>query len=184
MLNVGDKAPAFSLSTDSGETVSSAGLKGQRYVLYFYPKDDTSGCTVQACGIRDALSDFDGEGVKIFGVSADSVGSHQKFVKKFNLNFPLLSDPERQLIEAMGVWVEKSMYGKKYMGINRSTFVIDANGKVEQMWLKVNVERHASELLSYLRGEHVAPKAPGKSAAKNPAAKNTAAKKATTKATH
>lgn len=174
MLNVGDKAPAFSLSTDSGETISSDSLKGQRYVLYFYPKDDTSGCTVQACGIRDALSDFDSEGVKIFGVSADSVGSHQKFVKKFSLNFPLLSDPERQLIEAMGVWVEKSMYGKKYMGINRSTFVVDAGGKIEQVWPKVNVERHASELLSYLRGENAPPKT----------AKKTAAKKVATKAAH
>ena len=180
MLNIGDAAPTFSLSTDTGETISSAALKGQRYVLYFYPKDDTSGCTVQACGMRDALSDFDSAGVKIFGVSADSVGSHQKFVKKFSLNFPLLSDPERQLIEAMGVWVEKSMYGKKYMGIVRATFVIDAKGKIEQVWPKVNTERHASELLSYLKGEApvkaMVKKAPSKAVAKKAAAKKTTAK--------
>lgn len=175
MLNIGDTAPVFSLSTDTGEIISSANLKGQRYVLYFYPKDDTSGCTVQACGIRDALSDFDGAGVKIFGVSADSVGSHQKFVKKFSLNFPLLSDPERQLIEAMGVWVEKSMYGKKYMGITRSTFVIDATGKIEQVWAKVNVDRHAAELLSFLKGE-AAEKSPAKKATAKAVAKKAAAK--------
>lgn len=150
MLDIGDTVPDFSLHTDSGSTVSSADLRGQRYVLYFYPKDDTPGCTKEACAFRDALPQFDSLGVKVFGVSADPVKAHEKFVRKYQLNFPLLSDPERVLIEGMGVWVEKSMYGKTYFGIQRASFVIDADGRVIKVWPKVSPEQHAAEVQAWL----------------------------------
>lgn len=153
MLQAGDKIPDFSLTTDSGEAVSAKTLKGQRYVLYFYPKDDTPGCTKEACGFRDNLPKFDGISVRVFGVSADSQSAHGKFVKKYDLNFSLLADPERQLIEPIGAWVEKSMYGKKYMGIARATFIVDAKGKIEKVWEKVaKPENHAAEVLAALAG--------------------------------
>ena len=152
MLQIGDQVPEFSLKSDGDKTVSNASLKGTRYVLYFYPKDDTPGCTTEACSFRDNLPAFDATLVKVFGVSADSSVAHDKFVKKFSLNFPLISDPCRVLIEGMGTWVEKSMYGKKYMGIARATFVVDATGKVEKVWEKVTVAGHAEQVLAYLTG--------------------------------
>ncbi len=174
MLQIGDQVPEFSLSTDGGKTVSSASLKGSRYVLYFYPKDDTPGCTTEACSFRDNLPAFNVTSTQIFGVSADSGAAHDKFVKKFSLNFPLISDPSRLLIEGMGVWVEKSMYGKKYMGIARATFVIDASGKIEKLWEKVTPAGHAEQVLSYLAGEADAP-------TKKPTAKKAVAKKTASK---
>lgn len=150
MLEVGAAVPEFSLSSDRGEQVSSASLLGQRYVLYFYPKDDTPGCTKEACAFRDALPQFDALGVKVFGVSADEVKAHEKFVRKYELNFPLLADPQRQLIEPIGVWVEKSMYGKKYLGIARASFVVGADGRIEQVWPKVSPEKHAEEVRAWL----------------------------------
>ena len=152
MLQIGDQVPEFSLKTDGDKTVSSASLKGTRYVLYFYPKDDTPGCTTEACSFRDNLPAFNTTSVAVFGVSADTGAAHDKFVKKFSLNFPLMSDPNRVLIEGMGVWVEKSMYGKKYMGIARATFAIDANGKIEKVWEKVTPAGHAEQVLSFLAG--------------------------------
>jgi peroxiredoxin Q/BCP len=146
MLEVGAKVPAFSLNDQHGKSVSNTSLKGTPYLLYFYPKDDTPGCTKEACGFNNMLPDFEQLGLKVFGVSADSEASHAKFAKKYSLNFQLLSDPERSLIEAMGVWVEKSMYGKKYMGIARASFLIDAQGKVQKVWPKVSPEKHPAEV--------------------------------------
>lgn len=157
MLQIGDLVPEFSLSTDGGKNVSSANLSGVRYVLYFYPKDDTPGCTTEACNFRDNLPAFNATSVQIFGVSADSGAAHDKFVKKFSLNFPLISDPNRVLVEGMGVWIEKNMYGKKYMGIARATFVVDAAGKIEKVWEKVTPAGHAEQVLAYLTGEPDAP---------------------------
>ena len=153
MLQAGDTAPAFSLSSDSGKTVSSASLKGQRYLLYFYPKDDTPGCTKEACAFRDNLPAFEKLGVPVFGLSADDEKSHARFVKKYGLNFPLLSDPGHELLEAYGAWVEKNMYGRKYFGVQRSTFVIDGHGKIEQVWPKVSPEGHAEAVMAYLSGK-------------------------------
>jgi thioredoxin-dependent peroxiredoxin len=152
MHTKGQSVPDFQLTTDGGKMVSKASLLGSRYVLYFYPKDDTPGCTKEACGFRDAEVDFSKINTKVFGVSADSAASHEKFVKKYGLNFPLMSDPNRVLIEGLGCWVEKSMYGKKYMGIARATFVVDAKGVIEQVWEKVDVGTHAADVLSYLQG--------------------------------
>ena len=153
MLQAGDKAPSFMLADDGGRTVDSATLKGRRYVLYFYPKDDTPGCTREACAFRDNLPSFEKLAVPVFGVSGDEVKSHGRFVQKYSLNFPLLADPDHLLLEAYGVWVEKSMYGRKYFGIQRSTFVIDARGKVEKVWEKVSPDSHAGEVLAYLSGD-------------------------------
>jgi peroxiredoxin Q/BCP len=168
MLKVGDKVPAFSLMSDTMGEVKSSALQGQRYVLYFYPKDDTPGCTKEACSFRDNLPKFQNVGVPIYGVSIDDVKAHGKFTKKFALNFPLLADPERKLIDGMGLWVEKSMYGRTYMGTARATFVVGPNGKVEHVWEKVTPEGHAEEVLAYLQGDAAgaaaegAPKAPSK----------------------
>lgn len=186
MLKSGDKAPDFSLSSDTGHIIDSASLKGQRYVLYFYPKDDTPGCTREACAFRDNLPGFGKLSVPLFGVSADDEKRHAKFVKKYSLNFPLLSDPDHDLLEAYGVWIEKSLYGRKYMGIARCSFVVDAKGRIEKVWDKVNVDTHAAEVLEYLGGKPVvaAPKAPAKKAAKKAAKpKTVAAKKAAAKKT-
>ena len=149
MLKVGDSVPDFVLESESGP-VSSKGLKGRRYVLYFYPKDDTPGCTVEACEFRDNLPKFEKVNVPVFGVSADDLKAHARFAKKHGLNFTLLSDPERKLIEAAGLWVEKSMYGKKYMGVQRSTLAVDENGLIAQAWEKVKPEGHAEEVLAWL----------------------------------
>ncbi|WP_334130654.1 thioredoxin-dependent thiol peroxidase [Silanimonas lenta] len=150
MLDVGASIPDFSLKASDGRVVTAEGLRGQRYVLYFYPKDDTPGCTKEACGFRDQMPRFDGIRVPVFGVSADTDASHQKFAAKYQLNFPLLADPELTLLKALGVWVQKSMYGKTYMGVARATFVVDAEGRIEKVWAKVSPEGHAEEVLAYL----------------------------------
>ncbi len=150
MPEVGKKAPEFSLKDDSGQTVSLKDFRGKKVVLYFYPKDDTPGCTQEACDFRDQGKTFKKENAVILGVSADSVESHAKFKKKFDLPFPLLSDPEKETIKAYGVWKEKSMYGKKYMGIERTTFVIDEEGKINKVFPKVKVTDHIEEVLENL----------------------------------
>ena len=149
-LNIGDRAPDFSATAvggkfGTGRQVTLADFRGAPLVLYFYPKDDTPGCTAQACGLRDAWSDIDGSAA-IFGVSIDPVVSHEKFIAKYRLPFPLLSDPERKIVEAYGVWVEKSMYGKKYMGTERTTFVIDANGRIASIFRRVKPDEHVALL--------------------------------------
>lgn len=148
MIEEGQPFPSFSLQNQDGETVTLEDLKGQPSVLYFYPKDDTPGCTTEACEFRDSLPDF-GD-IRVFGVSPDSVKSHKKFVEKFGLNFPLLADEEHALAEALGVWVEKSMYGKTYMGIERTTFVLDAEGVVKKVFRKVKPKGHAAEVRAAL----------------------------------
>lgn len=152
MLQVGDVAPSFVLDSTGGNKVDSATLQGLRHVIYFYPKDDTPGCTRQACALRDSLPAFEHLGVPVFGVSGDPVKAHDKFASKHALNFPLLSDPGHGLLEAYGVWVEKSMYGRKYFGIQRSTFVVDGGGKIEHVWEKVSPDSHAGQVLTYLAG--------------------------------
>jgi peroxiredoxin Q/BCP len=147
-LNTGDKAPDFKLKNDAGEEVSLKSLKGQNVILYFYPKDDTPGCTKEACDFRDNLKVFDKKDTVIVGVSPDSVESHVKFKKKYGLPFQLLSDPEKKTLEAYGVWKEKSMYGRKYMGVERTTFVIDGNGKISKIFPKVSVTGHIEEVLA------------------------------------
>lgn len=146
-LEIGDKAPAFKAQTDSGEMLSMADLKGKVFVLYFYPKDDTSGCTKEACSFTENISAFNKLGVTVIGVSKDSVVSHAKFKTKYGLKFPLLSDEDGKICEAYGTWVEKSMYGRKYMGIDRSTFIIGADGKIKSVWRKVKVTGHIEEVL-------------------------------------
>ena len=150
MLQPGDAAPSFALPRDGGGTVRSEDLRGQRYLLYFYPKDDTPGCTREACAFRDRLPDFERLGVPVFGVSADTVRAHDRFALKHKLGFPLLADPDHSLIEAYGVWVEKSLYGRKYFGIQRSSFLVDADGRVEKAWPKVSPEQHPDEVLAHL----------------------------------
>ncbi|HEY9166783.1 MAG TPA: thioredoxin-dependent thiol peroxidase [Candidatus Kryptonia bacterium] len=149
-LKVGAKAPAFTLKNDGGETVKLADYKGKKVVLYFYPKDDTPGCTKEACSFRDGFSEIKKKGAVVFGVSADSVESHGKFKQKFNLNFPLLSDTDKKVINAYGVWKEKSLYGRKFMGIERTTFVIDEDGKIKKIFPKVKVDGHYDEVLAEL----------------------------------
>jgi len=175
MLKIGTAVPSFNLKTESGKSVTSASLKGQRFVLYFYPKDDTPGCTKEACGFRDNLPAFNKLKVPVFGISADDEKAHGKFVGKYNLNFPLLADPEHKTCDAFGTWVEKSMYGRKYFGIQRATFVIAGNGKIEHVWEKVSPETHAEEVLAYLNGE-VPQKTKKDPAAKVPARKTIIAK--------
>jgi peroxiredoxin Q/BCP len=153
MLQTGDAAPSFQLAGSGGRTVDSATLKGRRHVIYFYPKDDTPGCTREACAFRDTLPAFEKLDVLVFGISADAVQAHDKFVRKHELNFPLLADPEHKLLDGYGVWVEKSMYGRNYFGIQRSTFVVDAKGKIEKVWEKVSPDSHAEEVLAYLAGK-------------------------------
>lgn len=153
-LQPGDNAPDFTARAvggkyGDGETVSLEQLRGRPVVLYFYPKDDTPGCTAQACGLRDAWSDFE-ERAEGFGVSVDSEKSHQKFITKYQLPFPLLSDPQKKIVTDYGVWVEKSMYGKKYMGAERSTFVIDARGRIAAILRKVKPEEHVAQLRAAL----------------------------------
>ena len=151
MLNVGDSVPDFTLESDSAGLISSKALRGQRYVIYFYPKDDTPGCTKEACSFRDHMPDFKDLGVPVFGASADDAKAHARFVGKYQLNFPLLIDPEKKLLEAFGVWTEKSMYGRTYMGVLRATFVVGADGKVEHVWPKVKAEGHGAEVLAWLK---------------------------------
>jgi len=147
-VEVGDKAPEFTLPSDDGGKVSLKALKGKSVVLYFYPRDDTPGCTAEACAFRDTLPDFSKVKAAIVGISRDPVASHAKFRTKYDLPFPLASDEAGKVCQAYGVWVEKSMYGKKYMGIERSTFLIDAGGVVRNVWRKVKVKGHADEVLA------------------------------------
>lgn len=151
MLNIGDKAPEFNLASSSGENVALKNLKGSWVVLYFYPKDMTPGCTTEACDFRDFHGDFNKMGVKVLGVSPDSVKSHDKFIGKHELPFELLSDEGKTMLEAYGVWKEKSMYGKKYMGVERTTTIIDPQGKVAAIWNKVSVTGHVKEVLEKLK---------------------------------
>lgn len=151
-LKPGDKAPDFHLPRDGGDVVSLASFAGRKLALYFYPKDDTSGCTKEACSFRDRLPDFGKLGVPVFGVSPDDAKAHAKFVKKYALNFPLLVDPDKQLLQAYGVWAEKSMYGRTYMGVLRATFIVGADGRIEKVWPKVKPEGHADEVLAALNG--------------------------------
>jgi thioredoxin-dependent peroxiredoxin len=146
MPELGTAAPAFTLETDAGERLALKDLRGRPVVLYFYPKDDTSGCTTEACGFRDAFPRFRKSKAVILGVSPDSVKSHQKFKAKYALPFTLLADPEHAVAERYGVWKEKSMYGRRYMGIERTTFLIDANGRIAQIFHKVKPAGHAEEI--------------------------------------
>ena len=150
-LKVGDKAPSFKLKNQDSKEVSLTGLKGKPVVLYFYPKDDTSGCTKEACNFRDEFPKFGKMKAEIIGVSADSVETHKKFAEKYNLPFDLLSDEKKEVLEKYGVWQEKSMYGRKYMGIVRTTFIIDANGKISKIFPKVKVEGHNAEVMDALK---------------------------------
>ena len=147
MLNEGDIAPDFTTKDQNGKEVRLSDLRGQRVVLYFYPKDDTPGCTKQACSLRDSHDAFTEKGIKVLGVSNDDEASHQKFISKFSLPFDLLADTEKEIVNAYGVYGEKNMYGKKYMGINRTTFLIDEEGKIKKIFKKVNVDEHADEVL-------------------------------------
>lgn len=147
-LNVGDKAPALSLATDGGGRISLKDLSGKPIVLYFYPKDDTSGCTREAVAFTALLPKFSRLGVQVVGVSKDSVESHAKFKAKHDLSVVLASDPDGKVVQSYGCWVEKSLYGRKYMGIDRSTFLIDPKGKIARIWRKVKVPGHAEEVLA------------------------------------
>lgn len=148
MAEAGDKAPDFNLPTDGGRSIKLSGLKGHTVVVYFYPKDDTSGCTKEAQAFTALAAEFAEAGVRVIGISPDSVESHAKFRAKYDLAVDLVADPERKAIEAFGVWVEKSMYGRKYMGVDRSTFLIDGKGKIVRVWHKVKVPGHADEVLA------------------------------------
>ncbi len=149
-LGAGDPAPQFALSTDDGSTVSSTDLAGSPYALYFYPKDDTPGCTKQACGLRDSWSRVSETGIPVFGVSPDSVKSHAKFRDKYSLPYPLLSDEGHRLAEAYGVWIEKTFAGRTYFGNERTTFVIGADGRIERVLPQVKPDEHADQLLEAL----------------------------------
>ena len=150
-IKVGDKAPSFKLKNQDGKTISLSVLKGKPIVLYFYPKDDTSGCTKEACNFRDEFPKFGKMKAEIIGISADSIESHKKFAEKYKLPFNLLSDEKKEVIEKYGVWQEKSMYGKKYMGIVRTTFIIDASGKIGKIFPKVKVDNHNKEVIEALK---------------------------------
>jgi peroxiredoxin Q/BCP len=147
-IEIGDKAPDFTLSTDGSGKVTLSKLRGQKVVLYFYPKDDTTGCTAEACGFRDSFPKFGKTEAAVIGISKDSVASHDKFKKKYELPFTLASDGDGKVCEAYGVWVEKSMYGRKYMGIERATFLIDEKGVVRGVWHKVKVPGHVEAVLA------------------------------------
>ncbi|GFE92220.1 thioredoxin-dependent thiol peroxidase [Acetobacter persici] len=146
-LKEGDNAPDFQMDASRGRTVSLAALKGKPFVLYFYPKADTPGCTKEACGFSEALGQFEGAGLTIIGVSRDPVKKLDKFAEKYDLTFPLASDEAGRVTEAYGVWVEKSLYGKTYMGIDRTTFLIGADGKIARIWKKVKVPGHVEAVL-------------------------------------
>lgn len=150
-VNTGDNAPAFSLPDQNGNNVNLDDFKGKTVILYFYPKDDTSGCTKEACQFRDSFPSFKKMNAVILGVSPDSVKSHKKFADKYNLSFSLLSDEEKSVIETYDVWKEKSMYGRKYMGVERTTFVIDKNGKIRKVFNKVRVPDHDRQILETLK---------------------------------
>ena len=151
MLNIGDKAPDFTLRDKDGRTVSLSDFKGRKVVLYFYPKDNTPGCSRQACAFAGAYDIFSDNGVVVIGVSKDSEASHQKFAEKYELPFILLSDPEKEAIQAYGVWQEKKNYGKVSMGVVRSTFIIDEGGLIEKVMPKVKPDTNAEEIIDYLK---------------------------------
>lgn len=148
-LKIGDKAPAFEVFTQNGDTVTLDLLKGRRAILYFYPKDNTSGCTLEAKSMRDGKAALAEAGYEIYGISPDSQRSHQNFCAKHELNFTLLSDTEKTMAEAFGVWVEKKMYGRTYMGIQRTTFIIDEEGTIEQIFEKVDTKNHYQQILDW-----------------------------------
>lgn len=150
MIEEGTPAPDFTLTSDAGKPVSLAGLRGRPVVLYFYPADDTPGCTTQACGIRDAWAELERRGAVVLGVSPDDEGSHERFKAKYGLPFTLLADPDHSVAERYGVWVEKTSYGKKRMGVERSTFVVDEQGRVARVLRRVKPDTHADEVLSAL----------------------------------
>jgi peroxiredoxin Q/BCP len=153
MLKVGDKAPLeIKLPSTEGNEVSLSDYLGKYVVIYFYPKDDTPTCTKEACSIRDANAEIQKAGAILLGVSKDDLKSHQRFIKKYNLNYPLLADTEGKLIEAFGVWGEKTLFGKTFMGIKRTTFVIDPQGIIVKVWDDVHSEKHGSEILEFLKG--------------------------------
>ena len=148
MLKEGDPAPAFTAATNGGGKISLADFKGKNVVLYFYPRDDTPGCTKEACAFRDHFADFKQQGVIVLGVSADPVKSHDKFVEKFKLPFSLLADEDKKIVEAYGVWGQKSFMGRKYLGIYRVTFLIGPDGRIKKIWLDVKPAEHAAEVLT------------------------------------
>jgi peroxiredoxin Q/BCP len=149
-LKEGDKAPAFTAETSGGGRLSLADFAGKNVILYFYPKDDTPGCTKEACAFRDGYADFKKRGAVVFGVSTDPIKAHDKFVKKFQLPFTLLADTDKKIVEAYGVWGEKVFMGRKYMGTHRVTFLIGPDGKIKKIWPKVKPEEHAAEVLAAL----------------------------------
>jgi thioredoxin-dependent peroxiredoxin len=151
MIEVGKKAPDISLLNQDDEKISLKDFLGKKVVLYFYPKDDTSGCTKEACNFRDEFPKFTKSKAVILGVSPDSVKSHKKFVEKYDLNFNLLADEDKKIVEKYGVWKEKSMYGRKYMGVERTTFIIDEEGKIKSVFNKVKVDGHNKEVLEALK---------------------------------
>lgn len=153
LIDVGAVAPSFSLPDESGTTHTLAQYAGRWIVIYFYPKDDTPGCTVEACGFRDASADFKKRGAVVLGVSPDDAKSHAKFIAKFKLPFTLLADTEQAMCKAFGVWQEKSMYGRRYMGVARTTYLIDPKGKVAARWDKVKVQGHEMEVLAKIENE-------------------------------
>jgi thioredoxin-dependent peroxiredoxin len=148
MLKIGDKAPEFSQIDENGNTINLSDFKGKKLILYFYPKDNTPGCTAQACNLSDNIESFKAKGYEIIGVSDNTAKSHQGFIKKYDLKFNLLADTDHKVIDAYGVWKEKQMYGKAYMGIARTTFVIDANGIIENIIEKVDTKQHSQQLLT------------------------------------
>ena len=151
MPEIGDTAPDFTLPTDGGGEFSLSAQKGKPVVVYFYPTDDTSGCTKQAIAFTESLGEFEKAGAAIIGISPDNVAKHDKFKAKHGLGVILGADEEKKVLEAYGVWVEKSMYGRKYMGVERSTFLVDAGGKIAQMWRKVKVPGHAEKVLAAVK---------------------------------
>lgn len=181
-LEEGQKAPAFRLPSDAGGMLSPADLKGRPAVVYFYPRDDTPGCTREACAFRDRKTELTKLGVQVVGISTDDVQSHGKFRDKYSLNFPLLADVDHKAAEAFGVWAEKNMYGKKSWGVVRSTFLIDASGVVRKIWRKVNVDGHDAAVIDAVKAlssdaKSPAVKKPVKKKAAQPATKKTAKKK-------
>lgn len=148
-LQKGDKAPLFTLKNQGGASVALKDLKGEKVVLYFYPKDDTPGCTKQACNIRDNFKALKKHKINVFGISPDDVASHEKFIEKYDLNFPLLADPNKKAIEKYGVWVEKNMYGNKFMGLKRTTFLINEDGKIHHIIKGVKTAEHSEQILKY-----------------------------------
>ena len=151
-VEIGKPAPDFTLPADGGGRIRLKDQRGKKLVLYFYPKDDTSGCTAEACGFRDRMPELARHGIAVIGVSRDSVASHDKFKSKYGLPFPLASDLDGKVSEAYGTWVEKSMYGRKYLGVDRATFLIDEKGIVRAVWRKVKVPGHVEEVLKAAKG--------------------------------